>query len=663
MAGFDKYILSKLFIAIPELRVDEALLSVLSKQGLVTADDLKAAEFVLGISKSYGELAASMRDKTVIQRIMLVAPEIMSVPMIDLLRGWGLISPALGNSLRIGLRAGKVLVPGKLSDVVELDRWLALGSSVLSFHTINLLRNIDEAKINLLRKNIAADSSLDKDEKKAARAALRDVESLSILRANRMRALLSAGRLSAEAIAAIKDATTVWGVLTIFAETVLSDRLLRDAIRAGAISQKDYDLISALSKLGLNVWKKGVKSIDYDAIQARFLLLSEGILSPEMINALILLNVIPPEMGLLLNAAARGIRSITRGELSKYMKGVRIRVVPGESPIKTYARITGATDREILKLLAEASQEARKEAERLASTEKFGRLTRAAQQRLISDALNRQMHALWEGVGHLTVFGEKEAARAAISSMDFLEGNLWSHVSTKDLEFRRMLQREAENGIDAFVSRRENLLEFSKRVYKNEALSKDLLSRRINIGLLRGLSPKELATSVTSLINPGAPGGVSYNAMRLARTEINNAFHFSTIRNTREMPWVKGYQWNLSGSHPHIDICNTMAQANHDGIGRGVYKKANVPPKPHPQCFCYLTTVTASPGEFENAFEKGNYAPYLRSTAKNGAFPEVSSWHSVYNDQAKTVAGFGATVLGTYAVKKLGQAAISQILS
>jgi hypothetical protein len=50
-------------------------------------------------------------------------------------------------------------------------------------------------------------------------------------------------------------------------------------------------------------------------------------------------------------------------------------------------------------------------------------------------------------------------------------------------------------------------------------------------------------------------GSVEYNCKRIARTEINNTWREATLRANRDQPWVKGYNWVLSKSHPVRDIC------------------------------------------------------------------------------------------------------------
>jgi hypothetical protein len=654
MADQSRYILNRLFIAIPELQIDDALLRVLFSQGLVTQAELDTAATVRRKSKKYVALASKMRGKTVVERLLLIAPEIMSVATINALRRWGLIDAALGNALRVALRGGKALAAGQVAEKTAMQRWAALGTAVLSNDTINLLRDLDNARIAQLRRGLP-----DLPEN---RSALLELTRISVRRGEQLRSVLSTGRLSADVLEAARNANNVWGILTVIAEGLFSDRLLRNAIRAGAISQERYELIRALEKLGLNIWKKGVATIEYDSWAARALLMSEGILSPEMITALRVAGVISPRLALMLYPSAVAIRRITRGNLERHRKGIRSRIVPGEAPIKTFARISQDTDRELTRLLAEAARDAHNAAERLARSKKFGAMSRAAQQRLIERELHLQMRALWEGIGHLTIFGEKDAARAAIESLDFLQNRLFRQAG--DLgDFRRSLLRSAESGIDSYISRQENLLPLSRRIYGNDLLGRNTITKTINKALLRGLSASELAQEVSGLIRPGVRGGVTYAAQRLARTEINNAFHFSQIRYTREMPWVEGYKWHLSGSHPRPDQCNVYADKNHDGIGRGVFKKSNVPGKPHPNCLCYLTTVTAAPGKFERQLRAGSYDRYMRDVQRAGVFSETSTYPAVYQQQLQQLGSYVTTALAIRAGKAIGPALLLAVLS
>lgn len=85
-------------------------------------------------------------------------------------------------------------------------------------------------------------------------------------------------------------------------------------------------------------------------------------------------------------------------------------------------------------------------------------------------------------------------------------------------------------------------------------------------------------------------GDLRYDSMRLASTEINHAEREATIQSAERAPWVLGIKWNLSLSHPKIDICDAYADRDLYGLGRGVYPPRDVP-LDHPNGMCFLTDV------------------------------------------------------------------------
>jgi hypothetical protein len=251
--------------------------------------------------------------------------------------------------------------------------------------------------------------------------------------------------------------------------------------------------------------------------------------------------------------------------------------------------------------------------------------------------MHNRMQDVWEGAGHLIIFGEKETAKAALEAVPPLKKLFGAHSDGEGLE--RSLLASARSGVDSFISREESLRSLSSRVWKNIALHSGRLDREIAKGLLRGLTAQELAAVVRDFIHPDVRGGVSYAAMRLARTEINNAFHQTTIRYTREMPWVEGYQWSLSGSHPRTDICNDLAERN-GGLGRGTYRKGDVPSKPHPLCLCYVTPVSVDNARFYRNLRGGAYDRYIDTITRDGVFDETDDytptrWQEIAGGAAK----------------------------
>jgi len=654
MMGWDKYIFNRLLIAIPDFQLDQNFLSFGRRIGAITEADeqayLAVSDKIAKIRKTRA-LIGKMKGKNLIQTLLVLEPELLSVRTVDLLRRANLVSVTEGNALRAALRGVHLLVPAMGSDVALASRFTALFGSLASSDMVNLIRNLDDARINELRRVLLGDrtrlSSRDA-------AYIRQLVLDSIERAQQMRAAISLARVGATTYQDLARARDVWAAITVLGDSLLSDTVLRNAIRVGIIPRERYVLIRALEQLGLSSWKRGVNAFQYESWYARGLMLSEGVLSTEMVEALRAGGIISNDLAKWLNPAAQMIRSVTRAEAEKYRGSRRIRVVSGETPLKTYLKSTKTTDQALLKLLAEASEDARKDIEKILGKKTIGARARRAQQALIRRTLHLNMRSLWERVGYLVIHGEKEAAMAAVESSMFLQKDLWG-AGGKD--FARTIEAQSRAGIDSLISRDENVLPLSKRVYTNMGLSRTRVVREVQKALLRGLSAQEIAKIAAGYINPNTPGGVAYAAKRLARTEINNAFHFSQIRYTREMPWVRGYRWMLSGSHPDPDICNDMANRNHDGIGPGVYKKGNVPGKPHPNCFCYLLNVTDSNGAFEKGLRSGKYDEYLKKMDRDTGVLD-DEYSRDLTSASKSAAIQGANIGGRLiAAKFLGAAA------
>lgn len=196
-------------------------------------------------------------------------------------------------------------------------------------------------------------------------------------------------------------------------------------------------------------------------------------------------------------------------------------------------------------------------------------------------------HELWVlGVGPKVVQaipGVENAAAEVGKSLDtYLEHKLGKKAAEQLISaFENTVQR----GLALDALRTPTPL--SARVYNNAALSSNKIERIVRSGIIRGFSAREIAAEAKKFINPGTPGGASYAAMRLGRTELNNAFHSRQLAEA-ERPWVNGVKWNRSKSHPKKDICDSYAEHD-EGLGVGVWAKSKVPSKPHPQCLCFMT--------------------------------------------------------------------------
>jgi len=257
-----------------------------------------------------------------------------------------------------------------------------------------------------------------------------------------------------------------------------------------------------------------------------------------------------------------------------------------------------------------------------------GAQVRQAQLSQINAALQKTLGSLWKELGEEIIVGGQEVADVASSTQAVYDRILFSSAGmTMPEQLVRAEQSYARNVVEHYWSRTQNDISLSKQVYKTEAMSKQWVDRAIHRVLLQGGSWKDLADAVKPFINPNTPGGVSYAAKRLGRTELNNAFHQTAIRLGEQNPWVTGQRWNLSGSHGRKDECDVLASKTVSRkLGRGVYPDDAVPRKPHPQCLCYLTPQTVSEEEFFDRLLAGDYEDAMegRSLASASAALRVA---------------------------------------
>src|SRR5690606_16622393 len=120
----------------------------------------------------------------------------------------------------------------------------------------------------------------------------------------------------------------------------------------------------------------------------------------------------------------------------------------------------------------------------------------------------------------------------------------------------------------------------------NEGLSAVEFSRAVEQYLLKP------GPAWTTKIKPSITGrgSIKWNALRLARTETNNALRLAHALGAQTSVIVKGIRWALSRSHPEYDICDIWATQDLYGLGPGVYPPDKLPPG-HPNCLCYLVDV------------------------------------------------------------------------
>lgn len=276
-------------------------------------------------------------------------------------------------------------------------------------------------------------------------------------------------------------------------------------------------------------------------------------------------------------------------------------------PLRNIVNVVQVTDSELRKVMRDAAKDAEQILLSLGDDLRPGAALRRARTELAS--LNTELwlnanDSVRSGVGH--GFDEASAWQAR------WDRALFEAINVAIPNWEASLTASTRQGLPNYLARRQNGYTLSQRVYINRALSRGAVDQIINNALILGKTPRQLAKEVRRYISPDVPGGVSYSAMRLGRTEVVNAYHRASANRYAETPWVDTVVWNLSGSHGKPDTCNEYADDVQIPNGNaGEWPASEVPDKPHPQCLCYTTPVSPSLDDFARRYKTGEFDDYL----------------------------------------------------
>lgn len=284
---------------------------------------------------------------------------------------------------------------------------------------------------------------------------------------------------------------------------------------------------------------------------------------------------------------------------------------PSPKEFQPYRKLQSATEAELRKILEATAKAIERRIAALPVG--VGGQVRAAQLRVTLAAVRSLLNQMWvRRINPLIERAMRDSLQASEDAIETLERVAYAGLSERAAEtLVAGLRAAGASGLKSDAARRARAL--SPRVYRQRALDDGRVEQLIRQGLISGLSARELAKEVYKYVSPTAPGGSAYSAMRLARTEINNAFHERQVEGAQR-PGVKAVKWNLSGSHKVPDKCNVYAAHG----GNGQWPPTEVPDKPHPNCFCYLTYVMMDSAEFKRKLENGDFDDEIdRRTRRN----------------------------------------------
>lgn len=284
--------------------------------------------------------------------------------------------------------------------------------------------------------------------------------------------------------------------------------------------------------------------------------------------------------------------------------------------LRAYAKIQRAADAEVMALLRRSLSDINRS---IAAAEAFGKAgvgeaVRIEQMRRIRAAMLREQAELFRKVGDVIAARRSEAAARA-SSLGSLIDSLALGAGGRDIEGKLLadaLLRGLDQTIEVAVTRMtQSAIGLSERIYRTRVWMDGRVEKMINSALARGLTVRDFAAEAQGWFNPNVPGGARYASLRLARSEINNAYHAISVNQAAEKPWVDGMKWNLSRSHPKPDQCDVYATEDGFQMGPGVFPPRDVPRKPHPHCLCTVTPVLPDEDEFLANLTGGRYDDYL----------------------------------------------------
>lgn len=284
--------------------------------------------------------------------------------------------------------------------------------------------------------------------------------------------------------------------------------------------------------------------------------------------------------------------------------------------ISAYARVQQVTDRDVIRMLQKSLRDVNRTLKEMAAAEARGIGLRVREEQLLSvrRQLLREQASIFRRLGDIVRARRLEAAARAIELGSAVDSAILERagVTGQARALKTAALQGTERTLEISLARMtQSQFPLAERIYRTEVWMNGRLDNMVNSALSRGLSAREFAAEARDWFSPNTPGGVRYASMRLARSEINNAFHAVSVNHSAEKPWINEMKWHLSRSHPKPDECDKYAQGGPHG--GGVYPVKDVPRKPHPQCFCYVTPETPDEDEFLDALVGGKYDSYLKS--------------------------------------------------
>lgn len=194
------------------------------------------------------------------------------------------------------------------------------------------------------------------------------------------------------------------------------------------------------------------------------------------------------------------------------------------------------------------------------------------------------------------------------------------------------------NAVEAMWSRSRYGLKLSEQIWNKNQNYRKNINKILVSGVATGEDCVTVARGIEKYVKNGAksfakdypnmmsrmqgrvPEDISYEALRLARTEMTSAYGMGTMKSATLNPANRGVKYILSASHPKYDICDEITSADRHGMGPGAYPIDEAPEYPfHPNCLCIMTMVNEEPEELLNRLRAWEQDPLSQ--------PDLEQWY------------------------------------
>lgn len=297
-------------------------------------------------------------------------------------------------------------------------------------------------------------------------------------------------------------------------------------------------------------------------------------------------------------------------------------------------------DKEIQEIFEKVVADLAKEIRRLEATGQAGRIPEVIDNKLMNSAqlLEEELNKLFDnGIKISVEAGMHQSKQATLQILDK------SKIDWKPIE--RVYFRKHTMAVEHMQSRVLKGLTLSDRIWGQSRVARLSMGAIVQEGLATGDHPYKIADMLQDYVRNGAqtvvsqypnmvnrlegniPMNMTYESLRLARTEMATAFG-EGVKNSAELnPSNQGIRWSLSNAGVACSVCED--HANHDsGLGKGVYRLHELPQYPaHPNCLCTLSEVVEEMDDFVDRLIEWNANPL--------AHQDIEKWYQTVYQTGK----------------------------